>query len=452
MHIFPQLRKLERKYNREIAVVGVHSAKFDAEKSTQNVRQAILRYDIEHPVVNDGAFDVWRQYAVRAWPTLMFIDPAGKVIGKHEGEIPYEPFDRLVGAMIAEHDAAGLIDRRPMHFTTEREKEADRPLSFPGKVLADAESGRLFIADSNHNRIVVSTLDGRVSAIVGGPAPGLVDGGFRKARFDDPHGMALDGDALYVADAGNHAIRMVDMAKHNVKTLAGTGEQAASFHRGGDGIATTLNSPWDLALRGGTLYVAMAGFHQLWRMSLADRRVVPHSGSGREGIVDGRHDLAQLAQPNGIATDGAKLYFADSETSSVRAADFDPDGSVATIVGQDLFTFGDRDGFADDVRLQHVQGLDYHDGSLYAADTYNNRVKKIDPRERESSRFIGSGTPGFRDGPAVIAELHEPSGVSIASGRIFVADTNNHAIRVADLQTLDVTTLELDWTDMEADL
>ena len=114
MHVFPQLRKLEEKYSSELAVVGVHSAKFDAEKATQNVRQAILRYEIEHPVVNDAGFEVWRQYAVRAWPTLMFVDPAGKVIGKHEGEIQYDTFDRLIGEMIAEFDAEGG-HRPPCH-------------------------------------------------------------------------------------------------------------------------------------------------------------------------------------------------------------------------------------------------------------------------------------------------------------------------------------------------
>ncbi len=445
MHVFPQLRKLEEKYSRELAVVGVHSAKFDAEKATQNVRQAILRYEIEHPVVNDAGFEVWRQYAVRAWPTLMFVDPSGKVIGKHEGEIQYDAFDRLIGEMIAEFDAEGGIDRRPIHHVTEREKEAARPLSFPGKVLADAGSDRLFIADSNHNRVVVATLAGRVTAIAGGPDAGLADGGFEEARFDDPQGMALDGDTLYVADAKNHAIRMVDLANHNVKTIAGTGRQAMFFHRGGDGPETDLNSPWDLELHDGILYVAMAGFHQLWRMEPDTGRVLPHSGSGREGIVDGQHGAAQLAQPNGVTSDGVRLYFADSETSAVRTADFDPAGRVGTIVGEDLFTFGDRDGFGDDVRLQHVQGIDFQDGALFIADTYNNKVKQVDPVGRESTRLLGSGAPGHRDGPAVIAEFHEPCGVSAAGGLMFVADTNNHAVRVADMETMEVTTLEIDW-------
>ena len=149
MHVFPQLRKLEQEYEEELAVVGVHSAKFVAEKDTANLRKAVLRYEIEHPVVNDADFAIWGEYTVRAWPTLMFIDPEGKVIGKHEGEITFDVFDRLIGEMVSELDAAGLIDRRPLPSRLERDKEWERPLSFPGKVLADPAGRRLFVADSN---------------------------------------------------------------------------------------------------------------------------------------------------------------------------------------------------------------------------------------------------------------------------------------------------------------
>src|SRR5215212_11014693 len=81
MHVIPDLKKLERKYANELVVIGVHSAKFAGERETGNIRQAILRYEIEHPVVNDKDMTVWQQYAVRGWPTLMLIDPAGKVVG-----------------------------------------------------------------------------------------------------------------------------------------------------------------------------------------------------------------------------------------------------------------------------------------------------------------------------------------------------------------------------------
>ena len=447
MHVFPQLRKLEEKYAGEMVVVGVHSAKFTAEKDTHNVRQAILRYEIEHPVANDSDFVIWQTYAVRAWPTLMFIDPRGKIIGKHEGELSLEPFDRIIGEMVREFDEQGEIDRRPLRFKLEREKEWERTLSFPGKVLAEAESERLFIADSNHNRVLVASPDGEVTRVIGSGMKGLSDGAAASAQFDDPQGMALDGDTLYVADTKNHAIRKVALSSGLVETIAGTGQQATMFHDGGEGLATALNSPWDLELREGALYIAMAGFHQLWRLELSTGEVRPHAGNGRERIIDGPLASAQLAQPSGITSIGEKLYFTDSETSSVRSADIDRSGRVQTIVGLDLFTFGDVDGAGDEVRLQHPIGIDAHDGALYITDSYNNKIKRVLPATRGSMALLGSGRPGHKDGRGEEVELHEPAGVSVAAGKLYIADTNNHAIRVAGLESGEVETLEIRGVD-----
>ena len=443
MHVFPQLRELERKYAAELAVVGVHSAKFTAEKDTENVRKAILRYEIEHPVINDGDFKVWQEYGCRAWPTLMFLDTDGKVIGKHEGEITLDVFDKVLGEMVTEFDAAGTLDRRPLTFKLEREKELERPLSFPGKVLADAGSGRLFIADSNHNRVLVCTLEGQVTDAIGSGKKGLEDGDFADAAFNDPQGMGLDGETLYVADTKNHSVRRVDLENRRVETIAGTGEQAPMFHGGGPGPSTQLNSPWDLALHDGTAYIAMAGFHQLWRLDLDSHEVRPHAGSGRERIVDGPLDSAQLAQPSGIVTDGHKLYFTDSETSAVRTADLDGTGNVSTIVGEDLFTFGDVDGAGNEVRLQHPLGIDLSDETLFITDTYNNKVKRIFPITRGATTFLGSGRRGHKDELGRLAEFAEPGGLSVADGKLYIADTNNHAVRVADMESQEVTTLEL---------
>ena len=443
MHVFPQLRKLEEKYENELAVVGVHSAKFTAEQDSQNVRKAVLRLEIEHPVVNDKDFEIWKQYSVRAWPTLMFIDPEGKVIGKHEGEISINGFDELLQNMLMEFDERGLIDRKHLEYKLEKEKEWERPLSFPGKVLADEASERLFIADSNHNRVVVADFGGDVSEIIGSGERGLKDGSFGEAQFYDPQGMVLDGDILYVADTKNHAIRAVNLSDKSVQTLAGTGQQASTFHQGGNGCFVQLNSPWDVDLHDGTLYIAMAGFHQLWSMDLETKEVRPYAGNGRERITDGPLANAELAQPSGIVHDGEKLYFSDSETSAVRSADLDRNGEVATIVGLHLFEFGDIDGVGEEVRLQHPVGIEYHDGILYVADTYNNKIKKIFPSTRGATGFLGSGSPGDKDGSAKVAEFYEPAGVTIANGKLYIADTNNHAIRVADLETGEVTTLEL---------
>ena len=441
MHVFPQLRKLEEKYAGELAVVGVHSAKFNAEKATDGVRRAILRYEIEHPVINDADFMVWQQYACRAWPTLMFISPSGKVIGKHEGEFPIEALDNVLSEMIAEFDETGEMDRKPLAFRRESESERDRAISFPGKVLA-SEHG-LFISDSNHNRVVWTNLDGEIRAIVGSGERGLKDGPGAQAQFHDPQGAALDWPRLYVADTKNHAIRMIDLETLQVTTLAGTGEQSVGRHAGGNARFVPLASPWDVIKVDGALYIAMAGFHQLWKLDLNSRDLRPHAGNGREHIVDGPLQHSELAQPSGIVSDGETLYFADSETSSIRAADVSPMGKVTTLVGEGLFTFGDVDGIGDDVRLQHPIGLDLYGGSLWITDSYNNKIKSLDPNSRLSRSVFGSGQVGSSDGVGSRAEFYEPGGLSAHDGKLYIADTNNHAVRVADLESKEVTTLHV---------
>lgn len=443
MHIFPQLRKLERKYASELMVVGVHSAKFPNEKEKENLYNAVKRCELEHPVVNDAEFQIWQQYACRAWPTMMFIDPEGKVIGKHEGEITFEDLDHLLGEMVAEFDASGLLNRKRVAVSVGT--EPDYPLSFPGKVLADEAGGRLFIADTNHNRIVVATLEGQVCCVIGSGEEGLSDGDLQSARFNHPQGMALDGERLYVADTENHAIRRVDLAAGTVETIAGNGRQGNRRSGQGPGSESELNSPWDLAFHDGKLYVAMAGCHQIWFMDLESGMAGPYAGTGAESIKDGALLEATLAQPSGITTDGDRLYFADSETSSIRSAELQPGGRVRTIVGLGLFEFGDRDGEGHLVRLQHPLGIAMKDGILYITDSYNHKIKEIVPVPRRSTTLAGTGSAGYDDGPAGEAAFSEPGGLSIAGGKMYVADTNNHAIRVADMATWEVKTLELAW-------
>ena len=443
MHIIPDLKKLERKYANELVVIGVHSAKFTAEKGTENIRQAILRYEIEHPVVNDHDMQIWQEYTVRSWPTLYLIDPAGKVVAYMSGEGVYAKLDGFIAKVIEKFDARKMIDRRPLNLKLERQRTPTSVLAFPGKVLADEKSKQLFIADSNHNRIVVVSLDdSSVKEVIGSGEIGLADGGFETASFNHPQGMALDGNTLYVADTENHAIRAIDLGKRVVTTIAGTGEQLQRrITFGGRGKDTPLNSPWDLTIQNGILYIAMAGPHQLWQMNPKTGGIAPYAGTGREARIDGPLAESALAQPSGITSDGKKLYFADSEVSSIRSADLDPNGRVNTIVGEDLFEFGDRDGKGSAVRLQHPLGVTYNDGWLYVADTYNNKIKRVSPKDRTSETFIGTGENGMRDGDR--ATLDEPGGVSVAFGKLYIADTNNHLIRVTDLKTRRVETLQI---------
>ncbi|MGH9962305.1 MAG: thioredoxin-like domain-containing protein, partial [Pyrinomonadaceae bacterium] len=346
IHTIPDLKKLEEKYANQLVVIGVHSAKFENEKETENIRRIILRYEIEHPVYNDAEFKVWQSYGVRAWPTQILIDPAGYVIGSISGEGNYDPIDRAIGKAVDDFRRRGELNEEPLKLTLERAKVGNLPLAFPGKVLADAKGDRLFIADSNHNRIVITKLDGTLVETIGTGERGFADGAFDKAGFYRPQGMALDGDKLYIADTENHLIRLVDLKARTVKIIAGTGKQSHDYFKQGPSREVGLNSHWDLKLVGNTLYIAMAGPHQIWKLDLAKEVVSTFAGSGREARLDGPLLDAGFAQPSGLATDGQSLFVADSESNIIRAIDL-ISGQVKTVVGGDLFEFGDVDGRGD---------------------------------------------------------------------------------------------------------
>jgi len=441
IHTLPDLAKIEKKYADQVVVIGVHSAKFKAEKSTDNIRKAVLRYQIRHPVVNDPEQKIWDLYGCQSWPTLFVIDPEGNVVNAYQGEGNYEDLDAVIGKLIEKHRKAKTLDEKPLHFALEHELE--QPLNFPGKVLADAKSNRLFIADSTNHRIVITDLDGNKIDIAGAGTPGNVDGPFASAKFNDPQGMALKDEILYVADRKNHEIRALDLRAKTVDRVAGTGVQDREdrfLREPAPARKTGINSPWDVLFGpDGLLYIAMAGDHQIWTLDLATRKLDIYAGSGRENILDDSLRMANFAQPSGLTTDGNELFVADSEVSGVRAMPFGKRGSVRTIVGLGLFIFGDQDGKGSSVLLQHALAVQYVDGKIYVADTYNSKIKVLDPRTSECTTFVGGEPEVKPNGPT----FNEPGGLSYANGKLYVADTNAHRIRIVDLKTKAVTTLQL---------
>lgn len=447
MHILPDLKRLEKKYPQELVVIGVHSAKFTNEKDTEQIRSAILRYKIEHPVVNDADFEIWNAYAANAWPTLVLINPNGKIIARSSGEDVFEPYDAVLQGAIPFFDARGQLKRSPLELRLEESRRPNTLLQFPGKVSSQEATGRLFITDSNHHRILVADANGRILDVIGSGEAGREDGSFEQASFLHPQGTYAEGDLLYIADTENHLIRVADLRARTVKTVLGTGQQARRFNEAGRGLTVALNSPWDVLVHQGKLYMAMAGFHQLWVADLQSWEAKPWAGSGREDIIDGDLARAALAQPSGLATDGARLYFADSETSSVRAADLSGNGEVRTLVGRGLFDFGDIDGAAARARFQHPLAVALRDGLLYVADTYNSKIKVIDPARGTVRTWAGSGRKALVDGPFSRAAFNEPGGLAWLDGRLYVADTNNHQIRVLDPTSQTVSTLEFSGLD-----
>ena len=201
LHVLPDLKYLERKYNYSAIVLGIHSAKFDNEKEIENIRQAILRYNIEHPVLIDKDFRVWQEYTVRAYPTFAIVDPQGYLVTSLTGEGKRQILDELIVKLIKQHQEKGTIVFQEFELILEKQKETlITPLAFPGKILAT--DSKLFIADTGHHRIVVSNLNGEVLHTIGSGKPGLKDGSFSEAEFFAPQGMAFDevNHSLYVAD------------------------------------------------------------------------------------------------------------------------------------------------------------------------------------------------------------------------------------------------------------
>lgn len=441
IHIIPDLKKLEAKYAKNLVVIGVHSAKFENEGETENIRKIILRYGIEHPVVNDAAYKIWDQYAVNAYPTQILIDPSGYVVGKYVGEGYYEQINKDIETTLTEAKKKGILDETPIKLALERAKTSDLPLAFPGKILADAKSNRLFIADSNHNRIVVTDLNGKLLETIGNGEVSQKDGDFQTAGFFKPQGMAIDGDFLFVADTDNQTIRKIDLKNKKVSTIAGTGTIGGFDGEDGDALKTSLRSPWDLSLVGEKLFVAMAGSHQIWVLDLPANQIKPYAGTSWEARIDGALNEAGFAQPSGIASDGKNMFVADSESNIIRRINFE-NKTVETLVGGDLYDFGDIDGEGDDVRLQHPLGVVIYGDSVLLADTYNHKIKILNPNSKTVETFLGDGKAGQTDGAK--AKFYEPGGISIANEKLYIADTNNHAVRVVDLKTKIVSTLKIE--------
>ncbi|KAJ4719324.1 NHL repeat-containing protein 2-like [Melia azedarach] len=463
MHVLPDLEFLEKKYkDKPFTVVGVHSAKFDNEKDLEAIRSAVLRYGITHPVVNDGDMYLWRELGVNSWPTFAIVGPNGKLLAQLSGEGRRKDLDDLVEAALLFYGRKMLLDNTPIPLSLEKDNDPrlyTSPLKFPGKLAIDILNNRLFISDSNHNRIVVTDLDGNFIIQIGSSGEeGLRDGSFDDAMFNHPQGLAYNPkkNLLYVADTENHALREIDFVNETVQTLAGNGTKGSDYQGGEKGSSQLLNSPWDVCYVpiNAKVYIAMAGQHQIWEHNTLDGVTRAFSGDGYERNLNGSSSsTTSFAQPSGISLspDFTEIYVADSESSSVRALSLKTGGSRLLAGGDpvfsdNLFRFGDHDGKGSEVLLQHPLGVYCaKNGQIYIADSYNHKIKKLDPASNRVSTLAGTGKAGFKDGTALAAQLSEPAGIVEArNGNLFIADTNNNIIRYLDLNKEEAKLLTLE--------
>jgi thiol-disulfide isomerase/thioredoxin len=422
LHVLDELRELEEKHRDTLVIVGVHSPKFVHEAEHQAVLDAVDRYDVRHPVLDDPRLATWKQYAVRAWPTLVVVDPEGYVVAQHAGEGHAHAIAALVAELEAEHAAKGTLRRGDSPYVPPVSEPG--VLRFPGKAIRLPGGGYL-VADSGHHSLVELAEDGETPLRrIGSGERGFADGPAGDARFSEPQGLALLPDGgIVVADTVNHALRRVDLADGTVTTLAGTGRQWwQNSATSGPGREVDLSSPWDVAWFDGRVWIAMAGTHQLWTYDPGTGVVAAAAGTTNEGLVDGPAADAWFAQPSGLAATPDRLWVADSETSALRYVSRETDGSytVSTAVGTGLFDFGHRDGEAGQALLQHPLGVTVlPDGSIAVADTYNHALRRYAPP-------TGGASTG--EVTTLATDLREPSGALVVDGDIVVVESARHRL------------------------
>jgi thiol-disulfide isomerase/thioredoxin len=448
LHVLDELRPLEEEFADSLVTIGVHSPKFLHEGEAQAIEAAVQRYDVHHPVLNDPDLTTWSQYAVKAWPTLVVIDPEGYVVHVAAGEGHAETLRRVLAELVGIHTAKGTLRVGGSPYGTVAPGEgvaagagrAGAGLRFPGKAVpfpGPGPDGRLLVADTGNGSVVEI-------------APDLETVSRRYPGFRQPAGLAVlpptvasrVGYDVVVADTVAHRLYGLHLDSGEVTAVAGTGTQWRDGSDSGAATAVDLTSPWDVTWwePAGGVVIAMAGNHTLGLFDPVAGTISRLAGTTVEGLRDGPADEAFFAQTSGLAAapaangQPARLWLADAETSALRwleraapgsatpesttpesAAPGSSRFSVHTAVGVDLFTFGHRDGDAAEALLQHPLGVAVlADGSVAVADTYNGAVRRFDP---------ATGTVG-----TLAADLAEPSGVLVAGDRLVVVESAAHRL------------------------
>ncbi|XP_036919774.1 NHL repeat-containing protein 2 [Sturnira hondurensis] len=475
IHLLPDLHALEHTYSDKdgLLIVGVHSAKFPNEKVLDNIRSAVLRYDITHPVVNDADASLWQELEVSCWPTLVILGPRGNMLFSLIGEGHKDKLFLYTSIALKYYKDRGQIRDNKVGIKLYKDTLLPSPLLFPGKVTVDHVSKRLVIADTGHHRILVVWKNGQIQYSIGGPNPGRKDGVFSESTFNSPQGVAIMNNIIYVADTENHLIRKIDLEAEMVSTVAGIGIQGTDKEGGAAGEEQPISSPWDVVWgssdsevqRDDILWIAMAGTHQIWALLLDGGRLPRKSelkkgtclrfaGSGNEENRNNAYPhKAGFAQPSGLSLASEDpwscLFVADSESSTVRVVSL-RDGAVKPLVGGErdptnLFAFGDVDGVGISAKLQHPLGVtwDKKRNLLYVADSYNHKIKVVDPKTKNCVTLAGTGDASNVSSSFTESTFNEPGGLCVGEDGqlLYVADTNNHQIKVMDLETKTVSVL-----------
>ncbi|GFY56711.1 NHL repeat-containing protein 2 [Trichonephila inaurata madagascariensis] len=430
-HVFPFLQQVEEEFekNPELVVIGVHSPKFPNEKALDNVKNAVLRNNIKHPVINDPENYLWKTLGIYCWPTVLITSPAHHVLFSLVGEAQIEKLNYFCQQTLNYFKINNIsLNISPLSFMHSEEYRRMNSLLYPSGISTCSSS--IIVSDTGHNRLLLLSFDGKVLDIIGSGVIGHKDGSFKDSSFNHPHGSVWwRSNFVFVADTGNNSIRMIDIKAKKVYTVF-DGKKSIDNSEGNS--EKLFASPWDVCLGQelgsdknelNVLYIAVAGSHQIWAAHLNDLqdneqqlalKCFSFAGNGTEECRNNTYKgKAGFAQPSGVSCSELHprtLYIADSESSSIRSISLN-NGCVKTVAGggldpKDLFQYGDKDGSRYDVKLQHPLGICVtEDEKIFITDSYNHKIKLINAKKQEYKELL------------------------------LIADTNNHSIKMIDQKT-----------------
>lgn len=408
--------------------LAVHVPKFESERDGVVARRWMEALGVSIPLVNDVAWAAWQRFNVEAWPTTLLLDANGKVCRSVVGD---RDLDTIGDALESLIDASFLRASGVVHMPALRPASAARLLSMPMGLAVTAN--KLFIADTCRHRILECSQDGRILRRIGSGQADLLDGNEREAGFRFPRALAVVQDKMYIADSGNHAVRVMDMRLGQVETLLGSGRgddpRAVRVQQARD---ATLDRPVALACDGKILYVGMAGTPQVWAFDLVSREFTRVAGSGEFGFLDGKASVAQFAQPGALAVVGDQLWVLDSGSSALRRVGL-ADGAVATSIGRGVFEFGQQDGTRRKALMQGPLGmvLEPDGGNLWVADTGNRAIRLMSLQSNVLTTAIQN------------VDWTMPTAMARAGGAIWVLDAGADAVVRIDPKTGDIRIMRL---------
>ncbi len=429
LNLLPAIRDIENKYESGVFIVGIHCPKFASEHSSKNVLKAVNRLFLRHPVACDNQFALWKEFGIQAWPSAVLVDAEGKARFLLQGDNIGSQIDDLADDLL--NEAAQKDIRNYGRVRNVRKPEPKTTLKFPMGITYGR--GSLYIADSANNRILELNESGRLLRTFGSGNPGFWDGSMQNSGFSWPQGMVVSENYLFVADAGNHALRRINLFSGEIETTTGTGKPNITLVSGvHDYRQIPMHTPVALALDGPVLYIAMAGAQQIWRLDLKNSEYGWFAGSGQSGVRDGDAKNAAFGFPHGLAVAGKELLVSDAEGSAIRTINIESQ-KVQTRLGRGYFTFGLEDGASNKSLLQYPSAIcvSGDSGVAWILDSFNGKVRRLDLKNGELS------TPDFD------IELHEPRAMCVHGQNLWIADTNAHRIVKIDTNSRKAQVLEV---------